>query len=97
MKRAYRALLKLYPYDFTAAFAAEMLAAFERVDCASANGPELAGLLRGAAAEWIAKADLRRSRRAGARYLPDLRMMRPAGMPRELWFGRTPCSSDTSR
>ena len=94
MKRAYAAVLKLYPYDFRAAFAAEMLAAFSAVD-ADRRGAELAGLLTGAAAEWIAK--FSSDRWVRARALPDLRMMRPAGMPRELWFGRTVCSSDTSR
>jgi len=94
VSRAYRALLRLYPYDFRAAFAAEMLAAFAGVG-AGRRGAELAGLLAGAAAEWIAKLTADSSVRARA--LPDLRMMRPAGLPRELWFGRTECSSDTSR
>jgi hypothetical protein len=71
-----------------------MLADFETVD-AERHGAELAGLLAGAAAEWIAK--LTSDRWVRARSLPDLRMMRPAGMPRELWFGRIGCSSDTSR
>jgi hypothetical protein len=94
MRRAYRALLGLYPYDFKAAFAAEMLAGFDRV-AAERQTAELASLLAGAAAEWIAK--LASDGSARARALPDLRMMRPAGMPRELWFGRTGCSSDTLR
>jgi hypothetical protein len=94
MKRAYQALLRLYPYDFRAAFAAEMLAAFAQVGTAR-RPAELAGLAAGAAAEWIAKLTSDSSVRG--RTLPDLRMMRPAGMPRELWFGRIECSSDTSR
>jgi hypothetical protein len=94
VKRAYRTLLWLYPYDFRAAFAAEMLAAFARTG-AERRGAELAGLLTGAAAEWIAK--LTSDRLVRGRSLPDLRMMRPAGMPRELWFGWPECSSDTSR
>jgi hypothetical protein len=94
VKRAYRALLGLYPYDFRAAFAAEMLAGFETVG-AERHSAELAGLLTGAAAEWIAKLTSDSSVRG--RTLPDRRMMRPAGMPRELWFGRIGCSSDTSR
>jgi hypothetical protein len=94
VERAYRALLKLYPYDFRAAFAAEMLAAFAAVGPAH-RGAELASLVTGAAAEWIAK--LTSDSFVRARSLPDRRMMRPAGMPRELWFGRTECSSDTSR
>jgi hypothetical protein len=94
VRRAYRALLRLYPYDFRAAFAAEMLAAFASLG-AERRGAELAGLPIGAAAEWIAKLTSDRSVRT--RTLPDLRMMRPAGMPRDLWFGGIECSSDTSR
>jgi hypothetical protein len=87
MKRA-------YPYDFRAAFEAEMLTAFAKKR-AERRRAELAGLLAGAAAEWIAKLTSDPSVRG--RILPDIRMMRPAGMPREVWFGRTQCSSDTSR
>ncbi len=94
MRRAYQTLLKLYPFDFRAAFAAEMLAAFDTLD-AQRGGVELAGLLAGAAAEWTAKLTTDKSVRG--RSLPDLRMMRPAGMPPELWFARAECSSDTSR
>jgi hypothetical protein len=94
MKRAYRALLKLYPYDFRAAFEAEMLAAFASQGI-QRRGAELAGLSIGVAAEWIAKLTSDPSVRG--RSLPDVRMMRPAGMPREVWFGRTGCSSDTLR
>jgi len=94
MKQAYEALLRLYPHDFRAAFAAEMLETFARVD-AERRPAELAGLLTGAAAEWVAKLTSDSSVRG--RTLPDLRMMRPAGMPRKLWFGRIECSSDTSR
>jgi hypothetical protein len=94
VKRAYRALLGLYPYDFRAAFAAEMWAACETAG-AQRRAAEFAGLMAGAAAEWIAKFTSDRSARA--RNLPDLRMMRPAGMPREVWFGRIGCSSDTLR
>jgi hypothetical protein len=89
VKRAYRMLLKLYPYDFRAAFAVEMSEAFARVST-ERRGAELAGLLAGAAAEWFAKTTSDPAVRAHT--LPDLRMMRPAGMPRELWFGRTGCS-----
>lgn len=94
MKRACQALLRLYPYDFRAAFAAEMMETCARAG-ARRRIAELAGLLTGAAAEWIAKLASDPSIRA--RHLPDLRLMRPAGMPRESWFGRTKCSSDTSR
>jgi hypothetical protein len=94
VKRAYRVLLGLYPYDFRAAFAAEMLAAFATVR-PERRWAELASVVNGAAIEWIAKATADKSVRA--RTLPDLRRMRPAGMPRELWFGGVGCSSDTSR
>ena len=95
MKRAYQALLGLYPYDYRAAFAAEMMETFAWVGSGRRGAAELAGLLAGVAREWIAKLTTDPSVRA--RSLPDLRMMRPAGMPRELWFGRTECSSDTLR
>jgi hypothetical protein len=39
----------------------------------------------GAGREWLAKLTTDRSVRG--RYLPDLRMMRPVGVSRELWFG----------
>jgi hypothetical protein len=94
VRRAYRALLRLYPYDFRAAFAAQMLAAFASVG-AERRGAELAGLLTGVAAECIAKLTSDRSVRG--RTLPDIRMIRPAGIPRELWFRGIECSSDTSR
>ena len=67
----------------------------EAARAAERRGAELAGLLAGAAAEWFAKTTSDPAVRAHT--LPDLRMMRPAGMPRELWFGRIGCSSDTSR
>lgn len=98
MKRAYQALLSLYPYDFRLWFGAEMFDAFAnsgRSVSLRAALPELAGLLAGAAAEWIAKCTCDRNVRARA--LPDWRMMRPAGISKEVWFGptRRPCSSDT--
>ena len=93
-QRAYQILLKLYPADYTAFFAAAMLGAFEK---AAEDGRhhgraalvrlalvELTGLLKGAAAEWIAK--LMTDRCVRGRCLPDLRMMRPVGVSRESWF-----------
>ena len=94
MQRFYRVLLGLYPYDYRAAFGAEILAGLARLG-AERRTAEVAGLLTGAAAEWIAK--LTADPAVRGRALPDLRLMRPAGMPREIWFGRIPCSSDTSR
>ncbi len=94
-RRIYSALLRLYPRDYAAAFADEMTAAFERA-CAEHQREgraalvrfavsEMAGLLVGAATEWMAKLTTDSSVRG--RCLPDLRKMRPAGVPRELWFG----------
>jgi hypothetical protein len=45
---------------------------------------EFIGLLSGVGAEWIARLTTDSSVRS--RCLPDLRMMRPPGVPRELWF-----------
>jgi hypothetical protein len=94
MHWAYRTLLKLYPMDFRASFAAGMLAAFEKtVEDSRRHGAaalvrmaiaETTGLLGGAAAEWVAK--LTTDRCVRARCLPDLRMMRPVGVSRESWF-----------
>ncbi len=91
-RRAYRTLLRLYPHDYRAMFAAEMRNAFERAAEEHRRRPawvrfllgEFAGLLIGAGAEWIAKWTTDASVRG--RRLPDLRMMRPPGVPRELWF-----------
>ena len=87
-------MLKLYPADYTASFAAEMLDALEkaaeddrrhgRAAAVRLALAELTGLLRGAAAEWIAKITTDRCIRG--RCLPDLRMMRPVGVSRESWF-----------
>jgi hypothetical protein len=112
MKRVYKALLHLYPYDFRAWFAGEMLAAFEKsAEESSASGralyvrfwlAELGALAGGAAAEWIAK--WTGDTLSRARCLPDWRMMRPVGIPREVWFAgagatrdrwKNGCSSDT--
>jgi hypothetical protein len=94
-KRAYTALLRLYPRDYRTKFAAEMLAAFEegaaeqRARGRAAGVPfalvELISLLLGAGAEWGAKFISDRSTRG--RCLPDWRMMRPPGVTREEWFG----------
>jgi hypothetical protein len=94
MHWAYQTLLDLYPADYTGSFAAGMLGTFEKsVEDARRYGrvaymrlalAELVGLLRGAAAEWIAK--LTTDRCVRGRCLPDLRMMRPVGVSRESWF-----------
>ena len=102
--RTYRALLWSYPEDYRAMFAAEMLDAFEK---GAAEGrrqgtpafvrfvlAEWIGLLAGSAAEWMAK--LTTSRTVRGRSLPDLRMMRPPGIPREVWFSEACLSAGPS-
>lgn len=94
MNRVYANLLRLYPYDHRAFFAAEMLTAFEEAAQEQrARGraaflrfalAELLGLLRGAGSEWIAKLTCDPAIRG--RCLPDVRMMRPPGVTRESWF-----------
>jgi hypothetical protein len=87
----YRALLRLYPRDYLAAFAPEMLRAFElaaaehrgRGQAAFVLG-ELIGLMRGAAAEWIAK--LTTSSFIRGRSLPDRLKMRPPGVSWESFY-----------
>ena len=95
--RAYGVLLRLYPRDYRLKFAPEMRNAFERTaeEARLQCWPpflrfllaEFTGLLIGAGAEWIAKWTTDRSARG--RSLPDLRMMRPPGVPREVWFAGT--------
>jgi hypothetical protein len=94
MKGVYKTLLRLYPADYSASFADEMLIAFEK-ECAEHRSrgwaafvcfalSELAGLMVGILIEWIAK--LRTDSSVRGRFLPDLRKMRPVGVPPELWF-----------
>jgi hypothetical protein len=85
MKRAYRILIRLYPYDYRALFGDEMTRTFDQL-AEDRHAGELAGLLIGAAREWIAKRTTDTMVRGRA--LPDLRMMRPVGVTKELWFGR---------
>jgi hypothetical protein len=97
LRRAYRTLLRLYPSDYTALFALEMQNAFEQTaeERRLRSRPvfvrfllgEFIDLLIGAGAEWIAKLTTDSSVRG--RCLPDLRMMRPPGLPWELWFAAT--------
>jgi hypothetical protein len=59
---------------------------------------ELLSLIKGAVSEWIAKLTTDKSVRGRA--LPDLVMMRPPGVTREVHFAGPllddhPCSSDT--
>ena len=93
-EQAYRTLLRLYPGDYRALFAVEMQSAFERAaeEHRLLGRPlfirfllsEFVGLLSGVGGEWIARLTTDSSVRG--RCLPDLRMMRPPGVPRELWF-----------
>ncbi len=84
----YRVLLRLYPHDYFDAFAGEMLNAFESVVQEHPDArfvlAECAGVLAGATAEWFAK--LTTDRAVRGRAMPDLRMMRPAGVSKEAWF-----------
>ena len=76
MTGLFKILLRLYPRDYRTLFAAEMQAAFE---IAAQEQPvtEIIGLLRGAAAEWMAKRTSNPWVRA--RFLPDPVKMRPPG------------------
>jgi hypothetical protein len=104
MRRAYRTLLRLYPADYRALFAAEMNSAFEKA-AAERRAQGVASLVRfaltewigltiGAGAEWLAKFTTDASVRG--RCLPDLRMIRPPGVPRELWFAGARMSAGPS-
>jgi len=112
MMRIYKTLLRLYPADYNSQFAAEMLAAFQKAAVENRKRgraifvrfaiAEFTGLAAGAASEWIAKLTTDKSVRG--RRLPDLRMMRPVGVPRELWFAaagadlrRRPAPDDVSQ
>src|SRR5579859_7455234 len=95
-RRIYSSLLLLYPVDYRSAFAGEMLLAFDQAAAHRRYAAEFLGLIAGAASEWFAKITTDRSIRG--RCLPDPRMMRPPGVPREIWFMHVPpCSSDTTR
>jgi hypothetical protein len=91
MRRIYRTLLRLYPVDYRAMFAAEMARAFDQV-AQERRGlvvTELVGVIAGAVAEWIAKWTTDPTVRGRA--LPDIRMMRPPGITREVWFRSDGC------
>jgi hypothetical protein len=73
-------------------FAAEMARTFDQIadEHRGVIATEWIGLIAGAAAEWIAKWTTDPAVRGRA--LPDLRMMRPPGVPKELWFRSPGCS-----
>jgi hypothetical protein len=93
--RAYEVLLRLYPRDHRALFAGEMLVAFQTgAEERRGQGSgaylrfvfsELASLLAGAVAEWIAKSTTDSTIRG--RCLPDRLKMRPLGVPWEVHYG----------
>ncbi|MBV8807056.1 MAG: hypothetical protein JO033_00150 [Acidobacteriaceae bacterium] len=99
MKKIYQRFLRLYPTDYATFFATEMLSAFEQLaEKRRARGKaallrfalrEFASVAVGAGTEWISK--LTTDRAIRGRCLPDIRMMRPVGVPREVWF-RAPSS-----
>jgi hypothetical protein len=96
----YRTLLRLYPQDYRARFAAETIEAFERAaeERRGQGVPALVGfalaewigLAAGAADEWMAKWTTDSSIRG--RCLPDIRMMRPPDIPREIRLAGAGCS-----
>jgi hypothetical protein len=93
LERAYQSALRLYPADYRARFAEEMLTAFEqavtdhhragRVASVRFAVAELTALVSGIGAEWLAK--LTSDRAARGRCLPDCRMIRPPGVTCEEW------------
>lgn len=105
MTCTYQVLLRLYPADFRVSFEADMLSTFAKMadDCRAQDHSrsrfvvfvlrELIALAAGAASEWIAKWTTDRAVRG--RSLPDLRMMRPPGVPKSVWFApRRACIAD---
>lgn len=94
IKPIYKVLLRLYPWDYTTAFASEMLSTFhEASEEERKRGwnsfarfllTEFFGLMMGVGAEWLAKLTTDESVRG--RRLPDVRMMRPSKVTQELWF-----------
>lgn len=98
--RAYAVLLRLYPGDHRALFAAEMLATLdEAAEERRAHGrvafirfivAELIGLVTGVAAEWVARftySIYHSNNYINGRCLADPGLMRPAGVARESFSG----------
>jgi len=99
LKRAYDILLRLYPADYRALFAAEMLTAFEEAaEESRGHGQavfarfalaELAGLVIGAGAEWGAKFTpviCRSNISPSAAAYRLLQKMRPPGVSRDSFY-----------
>jgi hypothetical protein len=95
INRLYLLLLSLYPWDYAESFSSEMLDTFQaaclqhrrrgHLRFAWMAAQELSGLVVGAVKEWSAKLTTDEAVRGAC--MPDLRMMRPARVPREVWFG----------
>jgi hypothetical protein len=91
--RIYTLMLRLYPADYRARFAAEMFGAFQAAAADQSHRgtfapltfaiSELIGLCRSVSAEWIAK--LASDAATRGRCLPDCRLMRPAGVTIREW------------
>jgi len=88
MRRCCRIMLRLYPYDYRLWFEPEMREMLGR----RAGLREYVSLAAGCLGEWIAK--LTTDPAVRGRALPDVRMMRPVGVPRQDWY--RPCSSAIS-
>lgn len=94
MNRVYELLLRLYPRDYRAMVATEMVSAFREASAehrrqgrgayARFTIAELMGLTMGAGVEWIAKLTTDSSVRG--RYLPDRLLMRPPGVSWEAHY-----------
>jgi hypothetical protein len=93
LARLYEFALRLYPADYHARFASEMVIAFEEAaDDRCRDGAlaalrfaraEATSLILGIGREWLAKVTSDRSWRG--RYLPDCRRMRPPGVTPQQW------------
>jgi len=93
-KLVYRALLRLYPWDYATAFSEDMKMAFEeacgeqgrrgRLHFVRFVTSELSSLVWEVGKEWLAKLTTEESVRG--RSLPDLRKMRPVGIAYGVWF-----------
>jgi hypothetical protein len=107
IKGAYAVLLRLYPADHRALFAAEMLATFnEAAEENQAHGraafirfivAELIGLVTGVSAEWVARftySIYHSNNYISGRCLADPGVMRPAGVARESFSSARPTCPD---
>jgi hypothetical protein len=96
--RAYESLLRLYPADHRARFAAQMLSDFHEAASERQREPrafvrfalaEATALVAGAGAEWIAKLKYslyHSNSYISGRCMPDLGLMRPPGVARASFY-----------